>query len=59
LYNLREEQRLTAFENKVHGRIFGPRREEITGRWKQLRNKGLHNLSLSPNYIRVIGSKRM
>jgi hypothetical protein len=40
-------------------RIFGPKREEITGRWRKLLDEVLHNLYSSSNIIRVIKSRRM
>jgi hypothetical protein len=40
---LREEHRLRVFENKVLGRIFGPKRDEVTGEWRKLHNEELHN----------------
>jgi hypothetical protein len=47
------------FENRVLRRIFGPRRDEVTGDWKKLHNEELHNLYSSPNIIRIIESRRM
>jgi hypothetical protein len=47
------------FENRVLRRIFGPRRDEVTGDWRELHNEGLHNLYSSPNIIRMIKSRRM
>jgi hypothetical protein len=40
-------------------RIFGPKRDEVTGDWKKLHNEDLHNLYSSPNIIRMIKSRRM
>jgi hypothetical protein len=40
-------------------RIFGPKRDEVTGDWRKLHNEELHNLYYSPNIIRMIKSKRM
>jgi len=40
----REEPRLRAFENRVLNRIFGPKKDEITGQWKRLRNAELNDL---------------
>jgi hypothetical protein len=40
-------------------RIFGPKRDEVTGEWRKLHNKGLHNLYSSPSIIRIIKSRRM
>ena len=49
---LREEHRLGVFENKVFRKIFGGKRDEITGEWKKLHNAELHALYSSPNIIR-------
>jgi hypothetical protein len=54
---LREKHRLRLFENKVLRRIFGPKREEVAGRWRRLQNEELRNLFSSPNIIRVINSR--
>jgi hypothetical protein len=40
-------------------RIFGPKKDEIIGGWRKLRNEELHNLYSSPNVIRMINSRRM
>jgi hypothetical protein len=48
---LREEQRLRVFENRVLRRIFGPKRDKVTGEWRRLRNKELNDLYSSPNII--------
>jgi hypothetical protein len=47
------------FEDRVLRRIFGPKRDEMTGDWKKLHNEELHNLYSSPNIIRMIKSRRM
>jgi hypothetical protein len=47
------------FENRVLRRIFGPRRDEVTGDWKKLHNEELHNFYSSPNIIRMIKSRRI
>jgi hypothetical protein len=52
---LREECRLRIFENKMLRRIFGPKRDEITGEWRRLHTKELYALYSSPNIIREIG----
>jgi hypothetical protein len=49
---LREEHRLTVFENRVLGRIFGPKRDEATGGWRKLHNEELYNLYSSSSIIR-------
>jgi hypothetical protein len=46
-------------ENRVLKRIFGPKRDEVTGEWRKLHNKELHILYSSPNIIRQIKSRRM
>jgi hypothetical protein len=56
---LREEHRLRVFENRVLRRIFGPKRDEVTGEWIRLHNEELNDLYSSPNIIRVIKSRRM
>jgi hypothetical protein len=45
---LREEHRLRAFENRVLRRIFGPKRDEVTGEWRKLHNEELRDLYSSP-----------
>jgi hypothetical protein len=45
------------FENRVFRRIFGPRRDEITGEWRKLHNQELHDMYSSPNSVRVIKSR--
>jgi hypothetical protein len=56
---LREEQRLRVFEKSVLRRIFGPKRDEVTGEWRKLHNEELHNLYSSPDIIRQVKSRRM
>jgi hypothetical protein len=51
---LREEDRLRVFENRVLRRIFGPKRDEVTGGWRKLHNGEFHNLYSSPSIIRMI-----
>jgi hypothetical protein len=46
---VREEDRLRVFENRVLRRIFGPKRDEVTGGWRKLHNAELHNLYSSPS----------
>jgi hypothetical protein len=48
---LREEYRLRVFKNRVLRRIFGPKRDEVTGCWRKLHNKELHTLHSSPSVI--------
>jgi hypothetical protein len=56
---LREEYRLRVFENRVLRRIFGPKRDEVTGERRKLHNEELHNLYSSADIIRQINSRRM
>jgi hypothetical protein len=56
---LREEHRLRVFENRVVRRIFGPKRDEVTGDWRKMHNEELHGLYSSPSIIRMIKSRRM
>jgi hypothetical protein len=56
---LREEHRLRAFENRVLRRIFGPKRDEVTGERRKLHNEELHNFYSCPDIIRRIKSRRM
>jgi hypothetical protein len=56
---LREEHRLGVFENRVLRRIFGPKRDEVTGEERKLQNGELHKLYSSPDIIRQIKSRRM
>jgi hypothetical protein len=56
---LREEYRLKVFENRMLRRIFGPKRDEVTGDWRKLHNEELHNLYSLPNIIKMIKSRKM
>jgi hypothetical protein len=56
---LREEHRLRVFENGVLRRIFGPKRDEVTGEWRKLHNEELNDLYCPPSNVRVIKSRRM
>jgi hypothetical protein len=47
------------FENRVLRRIFGQKRDHVTGDWRKLHNEELHNLYSSPNIIRMIKPRRM
>jgi len=55
---LREEHRLAVYENRALGRIFGRKREEVTGDLRRLHIEELYTMFASPNIIRVIKSKR-
>jgi hypothetical protein len=56
---LREESRLKVFENRVLRRVFGPKRDEVTGEWRKLHTEELNNLYALPNIVRVLKSRRM
>ncbi|KAJ4428134.1 hypothetical protein ANN_24148 [Periplaneta americana] len=56
---LRGEQRLRVFENQVLRKIFGVKRDEVTGEWRKLHNTELHALYSSPDIIRNIKSRRL
>jgi hypothetical protein len=56
---LSEDHKLRVFENRVLRRIFGPKRDGVTGGWRKLHNEELHNLYSSPSIIRIIKSRRM
>ena len=56
---MREERKLRVCENMVLRRIFGPRRDEVTGEWRRLHNQELNDLYFSPNIVRVIKSRIM
>jgi hypothetical protein len=47
------------FENRVLRRIFGPKRDEVTGGWRKLHNEELYGLYSSPSIVRVIKARRM
>jgi len=54
---VKEERRLQVFENRVLRRIFGPKRDEVTGEWRKLHNEELNDLYSPPNIARVIKSR--
>jgi len=56
---LREERRLGVFENRVLRRIFGSKRDEVTGEWRKLHDEELNDLYCAPNTFGVVKSKRM
>ena len=56
---MRKDRRLRVFENRVLRRIFGPKRDGVTGKWRKLHNEQLHDLYSSPNTVRAIKSRRM
>ena len=59
---MREERRLRVFENRVMRRIFGPKRNEVTGEWRKLHKgwgRGLYDLYSASIVFRVIKSRRM
>jgi hypothetical protein len=54
---LREEHRLKVFENRVLRRIFGPKRDEVTGEWRKFHNEELRDLYSSPTIIGMMKSR--
>ena len=56
---LREERRLRVFENRVLRRVFGPKRDKVTGEWRKLYNEELNDLYSLPNIVRMVKSRRM
>jgi hypothetical protein len=56
---VREERRLRVFENRVLRRIFGVKRDEVTGEWRKLDNEEIRDLYSSPTIVRVIKSRGM
>jgi PAS domain-containing protein len=56
---LREKLRQRVLENRALRRIFGLKRDELTGDWRKLLNEELNNLFSSPNIFRVIKWRRM
>jgi hypothetical protein len=55
----REEHRLRVFENRVLKRMFGPKRDEVTGGRRKLHDEELHNLYSLPRIMTMIKSRRM
>jgi hypothetical protein len=56
---LREDHKLRVVENRVLRRVFGPKRDGLTGEWRKLHSEDLHDLYSSPSIIRIIMSRRM
>ena len=56
---LRDERRLRVFANRVLRRIFGPKRDDVTGECRKLHNEELSDLYSLPNIVRVVKSRRM
>ena len=56
---MREELRLKVLENRVLKRIFGPKRDKVTGEWRKLHNEEPNDLYCSPNIVRVTKWRRM
>jgi hypothetical protein len=54
---LREEHRPEVFENRVQRKIFGPKRNEVTGEWRRLQSGELYDFYASTNIIRMIQSR--
>ena len=52
--DIKEEHRLRVFENRVLRRLFGLKRDGVTGEWRKLHDEELNDLYCSPNIVRVI-----
>jgi hypothetical protein len=55
----REERRLRVFENRMLRRLFGPKRNEVTGEWRKLHNEEVNDLYSLPNIVWVVKTRRM
>ena len=55
----RDEHRLRVFENRVLRKIFGSKREDVTGEWRRIHDEELYDQYPSPNIVRVIKSNRI
>ena len=53
------ECRLRVFENRVVRRVFGAKRDEVTGEWRKLHKEELRNVYSLPNIVRVVKLRRM
>jgi hypothetical protein len=56
---LREERKLRVFENRVPRRVFGPKRDEVTGEWRKLHNEELNDMYSLINIVRLVKSRRI
>ena len=56
---LADEHKLHVFENKVLRKIYGPKRDEMTGEWRRLHNEELHGLYDSPDVVKIMKSRRL
>jgi hypothetical protein len=56
---VRKERRLRVFKNRVPKKTFGPKRDEITGKWRKLHNEELNDLYSSTSIARISKSRRM
>jgi hypothetical protein len=57
--DIKEDHNLRVFEDRVLRRIYGSKRNGVTGSWRKLHNEELHDLWSSPNIIRIIISRSM
>ena len=54
-----KEKAWRVFENRVMRKVFGPKRDEVTGEWRELHNEELNDLYSLPNIVRVVRSRQM
>jgi len=58
-YVTTDEHKLRVFENKVLRKIYGSKRDEMTGEWRRLHNEELHGLYDSPDDVKIMKSRRL
>jgi hypothetical protein len=54
---MREERKLRVFENRVLRRVFGPKKDEVTGEWRKLHKEEFRHFYSLPNIVRMVKSR--